>query len=153
MFLFGSFFLFFFIPVIDLLPQHQKRSSSPSVVYEYVVLLMTIFRKNGPLWVSNTPDCSCSNNTKSTQVKQCREKMMKDVSHRDPKCCHNITGDSDDFLFLMACEVPAAADERPSHRPSYWKSMFNVQADPRFFPPRLTDLKMFNQLNKKQLLH
>lgn len=44
----------------------------------------------------------------------CRDKKKKknDASHWDPKCYHSITGDSDGFRLLMACEVLAAADQR-----------------------------------------
>lgn len=139
---------------MDLLPQHQMRISSNVIFSQYVVLLMTIFRKIGPLWDGNTPDCSCSNNTKPLYVKWSghdaetkeKNKKYKNVGDglSDSKCYRSPAGDVDGIHLLMnACEV---FTRRRRHR-SYWKSMFNVRGWPSFFS-RLTDLKTFNQLYK-----
>lgn len=126
------------------------RISSNVIFSQYVVLLMTIFRKIGPLWDGNTPDCNCSNNTNPPYVKWSghdaetkKEKKNASDSPSDAKRYRSATGDVNGIHLLMACEVFA---RRRCHR-SYWKSMFNVRGWPSFFS-RLTDLKMFNQLYK-----
>lgn len=121
--------------VIDLLPQHQMRISSNVIFSQHVVLLMTIFRKIGLLWDGNTPDCSCSTNTKFLLCQmgwpQCRdikrEREKNDVGHEDSKCYHSITADS--LVFFI--NGMRSLCHRQHHR-SYWKSILNVPGDNHF---------------------